>query len=154
MDGSPADVPSLPHQSLLADPVLDRAGDLIGVAVHHHHVGVALDPGLRQVDPIDLAAPAGHALLAELVDRVERELHAVEAGALDVAVGRPDTEQLPGLALGAEDRLSLVDLRVARPRRAATLDRVGDVDVVPSVEEETLPARLAVGLGLPGDAGH
>ena len=99
--------------------------------------------------------PARNALLAELVERLDRELLALERLALAADfVRRPDAEQLPRFLLGAEERLALEDLRIARPRGAAALDRVGDVGVVAGVEEELLPARLAVRLGLPRHAGQ
>src|SRR5215472_4315765 len=44
------------RQSLADEPFLDETDDLIAVPIHHHHVGVALDAPVRQVDNIDAAA--------------------------------------------------------------------------------------------------
>ena len=44
------------RQPLALEPFLDQGGDLGIVLVHHHHVRIALDAGLRQVDDIDAAA--------------------------------------------------------------------------------------------------
>ena len=101
--------------------------------------------------------PTGHALLEELVEGLDREELAGQGDPLGgvelVAADRADAEILPGLLLGAEEGLGREDLGVARPRGAAALDRVGDVDIVPCAQKEHLPTGLAVGLGLPGDAG-
>ena len=37
-------------------PFLDHLGDLVAILVHHHHVGVALDADVREVDQVDAAA--------------------------------------------------------------------------------------------------
>jgi hypothetical protein len=92
-------------------------------------------------------------LLHELIERLDWKLLPRENGALaaDFVLG-PEAEQLPRLLLGAEERLGVVNFRVARPRGPATLDCIGDVGVIAGVEEELLPSRLAVQLGFPSDA--
>src|SRR3954452_17445493 len=42
-------------QTLLDQPALNELGDLVAVLVHHHHVRVALDADVGQVDEIDAA---------------------------------------------------------------------------------------------------
>src|SRR3954454_3788918 len=43
-------------QAFFDQPVLNEPGDLIAVLVHHHHVRVALDARVGQVDEIKAAA--------------------------------------------------------------------------------------------------
>src|SRR6476469_1201999 len=44
------------RQALFGEPFCYHVGDLAVVAVHHHHVRIALDADLRQLDHIRLAA--------------------------------------------------------------------------------------------------
>ena len=43
-------------QPLAREPLLNERGDLVAVAVHHDHVAVAADAGVRQIDDVDAAA--------------------------------------------------------------------------------------------------
>src|SRR5215510_12464152 len=54
--GEGAITTALVRQSFAGEPLLDQIGDLITVPVHHHHVGVALDADVGQIDHIDAAA--------------------------------------------------------------------------------------------------
>ena len=43
-------------QPLAHEPILDEIGDRVIVLVHHQHVRIALDAGIRQIDDVDAAA--------------------------------------------------------------------------------------------------
>jgi hypothetical protein len=47
------------HQALLAQPITDQPGDIVGIPIHHHHVRVALDAHCRESEDIGLDA-GGH----------------------------------------------------------------------------------------------
>src|SRR5438105_1894345 len=67
-----------------------------------------------------VGGPARDALLGELVERLDRELLALERLALAAdLVARPDPEQLPSFLLRPEERLALEYLGIARPGGAA-----------------------------------
>src|SRR3569832_1238721 len=51
---------SVSEQSLPAEPIVNEAGDLRIVAVHHHHVGIAANTDLRQIDHVGTASGVAH----------------------------------------------------------------------------------------------
>jgi hypothetical protein len=58
--GLPApDDAALSNQPLLLQPLLDEGGDLQVVPVHHQHVRVSADAGVRQVEDLDKSTFAG-----------------------------------------------------------------------------------------------
>jgi hypothetical protein len=44
------------RQALADQPLLNEVGYLVTIPVHHDHVGIAPDTGVRQIDDIDAAA--------------------------------------------------------------------------------------------------
>ena len=116
---------------LSAEPFLDQVGDLAVVLVHHHHVGIALDADLGQVNHIDFSSGR-----TDRVGIIEADLAhfwpaAVERDIVAVDHQRRDVFEFTGLRL------------VARNRR---FDRHDGLDLVgPCLGHgETEPAGLAV----------
>src|SRR5215510_5571083 len=89
-------LPSL-VKPLLLQPSLDHTRDLIAVAVHHHHVRVAADADLRQIDHVIAPACAPHAL--EKVDSVGSDLGPPRILFYVVAVDREDRDALQSVHL-------------------------------------------------------
>ena len=48
----------LSREALADQPLVDQFGDLVAVLVHHHHVRVALDADVGQVEKSTLPPPA------------------------------------------------------------------------------------------------
>ena len=96
------------HQPFALHPVLDQVGDLVGVRVHHHHVRVAGDPDLRQLDPFDVA-PARLEVVGELARRR--------------LLARPDRVLVDEVAPDDEDgdALEFVELRARRGAPAGSM---------------------------------
>src|SRR5215510_5012956 len=65
-------ITALVSQAFGCEPLLDQVGDLIAVLVHHHHVGIALDADVGQIDHIDAAA--GRLEHARIVDATLADL--------------------------------------------------------------------------------
>ena len=76
------------------------------------------------------------------------------AGSMFQPSCRPDAEQAPAFAHGAEHRFAGEDLGRARPARPAALHRIGHHHVVAGAQEEHLPAGAAIGRRLVGHAGQ
>ena len=157
--GSGAPEGSIATSALILSGAVKRGveSEAAALAVHHHDAGTDFFHqrvvGLlrRRV----VGHPARDPLHGELVERLDRKLLAFERDTRSADfVARPDAKQLPGFLLGAEHRLGFEDFGIARPRGAPALDRVRDIDVITGVEEKLLPAGLAVGFGLPRDAGE
>ena len=123
--------------------------------MHQHHARAdfvhELDVGGD--DLIVGGEPTRHALLHELLVRLDRKLDARIDRAFRFIViprtGRTDAEALPRIAQRQCHRLALEGIG---PAGAAALDGIGDISVPALADEIGEPALAAIGLGLVGHA--